>query len=438
MKVAIIGGGLAGSECALNLARASIDVVLYEMRPEKLTPAHRTGHFAELVCSNSLKSTELHNAHGVLKREMEILDSILLEFAKLTAISSGRALVVDREMFSAKVSELISSSPKIEVVRNEVTEFPEADYVVVATGPLTSGSFADYLKKIVGDRFLNFYDAVAPVIYSESINLSKMYFKDRHGMDDSIYLNIPLNKEDYLQFVEALRKAEIYEPHLREDKDYFEACLPIEVMAKRGDDTLRCGPMRPDGLNPPGENREPYAVVQLRAENRERTLYSLVGFQTQLKIVEQEKVFRMLPGMEKAEFAVYGKIHRNTYLNSPKILDNYLRLNSMDRVFFAGQLVGTEGYVEAIWGGLLVSYFIIHLIRKKSLPELPPLTTMTGALLDYITHYPYEDFKPMNANFGIISQVHFRIKGRDRRIYKAQRALRDIALWKERNLSEIF
>ncbi len=437
MKVAVIGGGLAGSECAINLAGAGIKVTLYEMRPVNLTPAHKTAYFAELVCSNSLKSTELHNAHGLLKKEMEILGSQLLEFAKESSISGGRALVVDRELFSKKVTEAIESHPFIKVVREEVISLPEADYIVIATGPLTSDNFAEFLKNLIGEDFLNFYDAVAPIVTAESLDLSKMYFKDRHGEQDEIYLNIPLTKEQYLSFVEELRKAEIYEPHLEEDKNYFEACLPIEVMAKRGDETLRYGPMRPDGLTPPNGSK-PYAVVQLRAENREKTLFSIVGFQTQLKIKEQERIFRMLPGMEKAEFVVYGKVHRNTYLNSPRVLDDYLRLKGKDNIFFAGQIVGTEGYVEAIWGGLLVSIFIRKLHKTGKMPQLPPKTTITGALLDYITHYPYQDFKPMNANLGILSPVNFRIRGKDRRIYKAQRAIRDITKWKEENLSEIF
>ncbi len=438
MKVAIIGGGLAGSECALNLASSGIFVELYEMRPYKMTKAHRTGNFAELVCSNSLKSTEIHNAHGVLKKEMEVLGSVLLEVAKRANLSSSRALVVDREVFSSSVTEMIESNPHIKIVREEVNEFPEADFVVVATGPLTSENFSQFLKKVIGEQFLSFYDAVAPVVTKESLDLSQMYFKDRHGEDDDLYLNIPLTKEEYYKFVEELKNADIHEPHLREDKDFFEACLPIEVMAKRGEDTLRFGPMRPDGLIPPNSNKEPYAVVQLRAENKDRTLFSLVGFQTQLKIKEQERIFRMLAGMENAEFVVYGKIHRNTYINSPKVLDEYLRLKNDQRIFFAGQIIGTEGYVEAIWGGLVVSIFIKSLIKTGKLPPLPDDTTMTGALLTYITQYPHHDFKPMNANFGILRPVHFRIRGADRRILKAERAIRNIEIWKQNNLSAIF
>ncbi|HRD23539.1 MAG TPA: methylenetetrahydrofolate--tRNA-(uracil(54)-C(5))-methyltransferase (FADH(2)-oxidizing) TrmFO [Candidatus Hydrothermia bacterium] len=438
MKVAVLGGGLAGSECALNLAKAGIDVELYEMRPRKSTPVHKTSEFAELVCSNSLKSMEIHNAHGVLKEEMGIIDSVLLKVAKMSAISSSRALVVDRNIFSRKVTELIESNSRIKSIREEVTEFPDADFIVVSTGPLTSNHFANYLKMKIGEDFLNFYDAVAPVVLAESLDYSKMYFKDRHGDDDEIYLNIPLTKEEYLRFVNELNDAEVHQPHLAEDKEYFEACLPIEIMAARGEDTLRYGPMRPDGLTLSWSKEKPYAVLQLRAENREKTLFSIVGFQTQMTMHEQERVFRMIPGMEMAEFAVYGKVHRNTYINVPRVLDNYFRLTKMDNVFFAGQLLGTEGYVEAIWGGLLVSIFIIHILKKGVPPELPPVTTMTGALLDYITHYPHEDFKPMNANFGLINNVHFGIKGRDRRIYKAKRAVKDIAEWKDKNLSGIF
>lgn len=438
MKVAIIGGGLAGSECALNLAYAGIKVTLFEMRPQKLTPAHRTGYFAELVCSNSFKSLELHNAHGVLKKEMEILGCSLLEVAKESALTTTHSLVLDREAFSMKITEMIENHQNITVVREEVKEIPDGfDFVVIATGPLTSDDFSEYLKSLIGNSFLNFYDAVAPVVTSESLDLSKMYFKDRHGENDDIYLNIPLTKEQYLEFVEAVRNAEVFEPHLEEDKDYYEACLPIEVMAKRGDETLRYGPMRPDGLTPPGSSTKPYAVVQLRAENKEKSLFSLVGFQTQMKIKEQERVFRMLPGLEHAEFAVYGKIHRNTYINSPKVLDEYLRLKGKENIFFAGQIVGTEGYVEAIWGGLMVSIFIRMLHSHGELLPLPPNTTLTGALLDYITHYPFEDFKPMNANFGLLGNVNFRIKGKDRRIYKAKRAIKEMEKWKAEILSKI-
>ncbi len=439
MKVAIIGGGLAGSECALNLAKAGIKVTLFEMRPQKLTPAHRTGLLAELVCSNSFKSLELHNAHGVLKKEMEILGCSLLEVAKDSALTTTHSLVLDREVFSMKITEMIENHPNITVVREEVKEIPNGfDFVVIATGPLTSDDFAEHLKSLIGNSFLNFYDAVAPVVTFESLDLSKMYFKDRHGENDDIYLNIPLTKEQYLEFIEAVRNAEVFEPHLEEDKDYYEACLPIEVMAKRGDETLRYGPMRPDGLTPPGSSTKPYSVVQLRAENKEKSLFSLVGFQTQMKIKEQERVLRMLPGLEHAEFAVYGKIHRNTYINSTKVLDSYLRLKGKEHIFFAGQIVGTEGYVEAIWGGLMVSIFIRMLHYNKELLPLPPNTTLTGALLDYITNYPFDDFKPMNANFGLLGKVNFRIKGKDRRIYKAIRAIKEMEKWKAEILSKIF
>lgn len=434
MKVQIIGGGLAGSEAALQLAERGIKVTLFEMRPERMTPVHHTGNFAELVCSNSLKSIEATNAHGLLKEELKTLHSYLLEIAEKHSLPGGKALVVDRIKFSKEVTNIIESHPNITVVRKEVTSFPPEGIVLIASGPLTSDALAEEIKKIIGGEFLYFFDALSPIVDAESLDFSKLYYKDRHGLDDSSYLNAPMTREEYYNFVEALINAEVHIPHLEEEKKYFEGCLPIEVMAKRGMETLRYGPLNPRGLKDPRTGETPYAVVQLRPENKERTMFSLVGFQTQLKYPEQKRVFSMIPGLENAVFLRYGAVHRNTYIHSPTLLDIHLRLKREPRIFFAGQLVGTEGYVEAIMGGLIAALNIYSVVKNgRPLPP-PPETTMIGALLRYITENDKKDFQPMNANLGLLPPVDFRLKGRVKRKMKSKRALKDIIKWKEENL----
>jgi len=434
VKVHIIGGGLAGSEAALQLAERGIEVILFEMRPVRMTPVHNTEYFAELVCSNSLKSVEVTNAHGLLKEELKILHSYLLEIAKKHSLPGGKALVVDRLKFSWEVTNFIESHPNIQVIREEITSLPPAGIVLIASGPLTSDALAQEIKKLTGDEFLYFFDALSPIVDAESLDFSKLYYKDRHGLDDSSYLNAPLTKEEYYNFVEALLSAEVHIPHLEEEKKYFEGCLPIEVMAKRGPETLRHGPLNPRGLKDPKTGKTPYAVVQLRPENKERTMFSLVGFQTQLKYPEQKRIFRMIPGLENAVFLRYGAVHRNTYIHSPGLLDFHLRLKKDPRIFFAGQLIGTEGYVEAIMGGLIAALNIYNILKRgRPLPP-PPETTMIGALLRYIVENDKKDFQPMNANLGLLPPVDFRLKGRAKREIKSKRALRDILKWKEENL----
>lgn len=437
-RVIVIGGGLAGSEAAWQIAKRGIKVILYEMRPVKMTEAHRTGHLAELVCSNSLKSVDILNASGLLKEELRRLGSLIIEAAQSARIPGGKALVVDRERFAQFVTERLENHPNIDIRREEVKEIPKGEVVIVATGPLTSESLIEDLKKYIGEDYLYFYDALSPIVSSDSLDFSKLYRKDRHGWEESAYLNAPMNEEEYKRFYEALVNAEIHESHeFEKDIPYFESCLPIEVMAKRGPDTLRYGPLRPKGLKDPRTGREPYAVVQLRPENEEETAFSLVGFQTQLKIREQERVFRMIPGLEKAVFLRYGAVHRNTYINAPKVIDETLELKEHKGVFIAGQLVGTEGYVEAAMGGLFAG--INAFLRLKGRESLsPPRETMCGALLHYISHADPRNFQPMNANFGLFKGAPPKLKWYEKRKFYVERALKVLERWMREVSSEIF
>lgn len=435
-KVIIIGGGLAGSEAALQLAERKIKVILYEQRPFHMTPAHTTDRFAELVCSNSLKSEEETNAHGLLKKELEILGSILLEIAKKSRISGGKALVVDRNRFAESVTREIESHPFIEVRRERIEEIPytDSDVILIATGPLTDGLFAENLKKLIGEEFLNFYDAISPIVDAESLNMEKLYFKDRHGIDDNAYLNAPMTEEEYDRFYNFILHAESFTPHeFDRNIPYFEGCLPIEEMAKRGKLTLVYGPLSPRGLKDPRTGKTPFAVVQLRAENKERTMYSLVGFQTRLKRSEQRKLIHLIPGLENAKILRYGQIHRNTFINSPGIISRTLNLKKYPNIYIAGQLSGTEGYVEAIMGGLLSSIFIYKRLRgEKQLPV--PEYTMTGALLKYISEGGGGPFQPMNANMGLLGNVPSKLKGKKRREFKKERAIKEMLKWKRTTL----
>ena len=341
--VTIIGGGLAGSEAAWQLAQRGLSVRLYEMRPKKVTPAHKTGLFAELVCSNSLRSKEITNAVGLLKEEMKILGSLIMEAAVASEVPAGKALAVDRERFAAYVTERLEGCPNIEIFREEVTRIPEEGIVIVASGPLTSEALAEDLKRYTGEDYFHFYDAIAPIVYADSINWEKVFKADRYGGEDGAYVNCPMTEEEYYRFVEALLSAEKVPFKEFEKPRYFEGCLPIEVMAERGKDTLRYGPLKPVGLIDPRTGKEPFAVVQLRPENREGTLYNLVGFQTKLKYPEQERVFRMIPGLEHAEFARFGSVHRNSFVCAPKVLEKTLQLKKEPRIFLAGQITGVEG-----------------------------------------------------------------------------------------------
>ena len=430
-EVIVIGGGLAGSEAAWQLAERGVRVKLFEMRPKVMTPAHRTGLLAELVCSNSLKSQDLYNAHGLLKAELRMLGSMLLEAAQEAAIPGGKALVVDRQKFAKIVTERIESHPLIEIIREEVTEIPKEGIVIIATGPLTSSKFAEALQELIGEKFLSFYDALSPIVDAESLDMSKLYFKDRYGWDDSAYLNAPMTEEEYDQFWKALVEAEIHQPHeFEKGVKYFEACLPIEVMAKRGRDALRFGPLKPIGLPDPRTGKEPFAVVQLRRENAEGTAYSLVGFQTQLKYGEQRRVFRMIPGLEKAEFLRYGAVHRNTFVNAPKVLLPTLQVRRDPRIFIAGQLSGTEGYVEAIADGLVAALNAYRLLNEQAPLEIP-YHTMLGALLRYIAMANPKHFQPMNVNFGLMPNVPKIRKKDERKRFMVERALKTLKEWIE-------
>ncbi len=436
-RVTVIGGGLAGSEASWQLASRGVPVRLYEMRPRKLTPAHKTGKLAELVCSNSLRAKDLTSAVGLLKEEMRRLFSLIMEAALASEVPAGKALAVDRSLFADYVTRRLEAHPLIEIVREEVTTLPEEGIVIVATGPLTSEPLAEELKRLTGEEFFHFYDAIAPIVYADSINWDKVFKGDRYSKtEEGAYVNCPLTKEEYERFVDALLEAEKVPFKEFEKPKYFEGCLPIEVMAERGRDTLRFGPMKPVGLKDPRTGREPYAVVQLRPENREGTLYNLVGFQTKLKYPEQERVFRMIPGLEKAEFARLGSIHRNTFVCAPKVLEKTLQLKKAPRIFLAGQLSGVEGYVESTAMGLLAGINASRLFRRQKL-VVPPRVTAHGALVHYITEADPAHFQPMNINWGLFPPLDLppkkrkRLPKRERYRLMAERALTALARWIE-------
>ncbi len=428
-RITVVGAGLAGSEAALIAASFGVRVFLYEMRPKKMTPAHTSGKPAELVCSNSLKAKDLYSAPGLLKEELKILGSFLIRFALECEIPGGKALTVDRWCFSQKVENAIKNHPNIVYINEEVREIPDG-IVVIASGPLTSEPLAEAISKLIGQDYLYFYDAQSPIVDGDSLNYDKLYFKDRFGYDDSAYLNAPMTEEEYRRFWEELIKAEIHEPkEFEREVCYFEACLPIEVMAKRGFETLLYGPLRPVGLEDPRTGKLPFAVVQLRREDAEGKAWNLVGFQTQLKISEQIRVFRLIPGLENAEFLRFGAVHRNTYINSPELLFPTLQLKKEPRILLAGQITGTEGYVPAIAGGHIAGLNAALLALGYD-PVVVPRHTMLGALIEYITT-PKKDFQPMNANFGIIPDVPKMRK--DQRIrFIVERALREMENFAEK------
>ena len=408
--VTVLGAGLAGSECAWQLAQRGIQVKLVEMRPEKSTPAHVTGAFAELVCSNSLRSDELSNAVGLLKAEMRKMGSLIMESADKNAVPAGGALAVDRTGFSAYITKKLEEHPNVEIVRAEATEIPEGE-VVIATGPLSSDAIADEIMKLCPDSDLHFYDAVAPIVTLESVDMDSAFFASRYDKGTADYVNCPMNKDEYLAFWQELCNAKEAEIHGFDDSGVFEGCMPVEVMARRGVDTLRFGPMKPVGLVDPRTGTENYAVVQLRKDNADGTLYNIVGFQTHLTWGEQKRVFSMIPALKNAEFVRYGVMHRNTFLNSPKLLDRYYRLRSDERISFAGQMTGVEGYVESAASGMLVG--IETAARVLGLPPVNfPQETAIGALGLYISGGSVGDFQPMNINFGIISPLGYRVKGK--------------------------
>ena len=408
--VTVLGAGLAGSECAWQLAKRGIHVRLVEMRPLKSSPVHVTGEFAELVCSNSLRSDELTNAVGLLKAEMRKMGSLIMESADKTAVAAGGALAVDRTGFSEYITRALEDHPNVEIIRAEAEEIPEGE-VVVATGPLSSDAIADVIMKLCPDSDLHFYDAVAPIVTLESVDMDSAFFASRYGKGTADYVNCPMDKDEYLAFWKELTAAKEAAVHGFDDSGVFEGCMPVEVMARRGVETLRYGPMKPVGLIDPRTGVENYAVVQLRKDNADGTLYNIVGFQTHLTWGEQKRVFSMIPALKNAEFVRYGVMHRNTFLNSPKLLDRYYRLRSDERISFAGQITGVEGYVESAASGMLVG--IETAARLLSLPPVDfPQETAIGALGLYISGGSVGEFQPMNINFGIISPLGCRVKGK--------------------------
>ncbi len=426
--ITVVGGGLAGCEAAWAAARLGVRVVLYEMRPHKMTPAHETAELAELVCSNSLKSASLDNASGILKEEMRRLGSVVIEAARRTSVPAGKALAVDRRKFAAYLTRTVEEHPLIEIVRREVTAVPDSSCrpAVVATGPLTSEPLAEDIMHITGSRYLYFYDSISPIVSADSIDFSKVFRASRYGRgetEEGDYLNCPLTEEEYRRFVAALLEGEqVSLKEFEKDAYYFEGCLPIEVMAARGPDTLRYGPMKPVGLIDPRTGKTPYAAVQLRAENREGTMYNLVGFQTKLKYGEQRRIFRMIPGLERAEFLRYGSIHRNTYIHSPSLLAPTLELKSRPRLYFAGQIVGVEGYVESAAMGIVAGLNAARTALGMDPLRFPPETSI-GALIAYITAAASREFQPMNINFGLYPPPPRRMKKDEKRAYIAKRAL---------------
>lgn len=409
MKVKVIGAGLAGCEAAWQLANRGLEVVLYEMKPKKMTPAHHSSDFAELVCSNSLRGDRLENAVGLLKEELRRCGSLIMQCAEATRVEAGGCLAVDRGGFSKLVTEKIRSHPNIHVVEEEVTSVPEGP-VIIATGPLTSDAMSDAIGEYFGHTgYLHFFDAAAPLVTADSIDMECAWWQSRYDRGTPDYINCAMNKEEYTAFVQELRTAQEAEVHGFEDKNVFEGCMPVEVMARRGEDTLRYGPLKPVGLRDPKTGKEPYAVVQLRQDNAAKSVFNLVGFQTHLKFPEQKRVFSMIPALKNAEFVRYGVMHQNTFLQSPKLLDRYYADRRNPMVAFAGQMTGVEGYVESTASGYLAAVAMAARLQNREVPDFPKETAI-GALGLYISDENIENFQPMNVNFSIISPLEQRIR----------------------------
>ena len=438
----VIGGGLAGCEAAYQIAKNKINVRLYEMKPEKFSPAHSNKDLAEIVCSNSFKSDLLTNACGLLKEELRRLDSLLIRIADETKVPAGQALAVDREVFSRRVTEEIKNNPYIEVIEGEITKIPEDEITIIATGPLTSDGLFEEISKLISEKELYFFDAAAPIVEKSSIDMTIGFMGNRYEEEkkkdesydewlsrinneqDKSYINLPMNKEEYETFWNELTNAEIATLHEFEKSEIFEGCMPVEVMAKRGIDTLRFGPLKPVGFDDPRTGKRPYAVVQLRQDNKEGTLYNIVGFQTNLKYGEQKRVFSLIPGLKNAEFVKYGVMHRNTFINSTKVLNQNLSLKQNGKIFFAGQITGVEGYVESIASGLLAGINASNKVLEKEEYILPE-ETMLGALTKYIVT-PNDKFQPMNANFGILPELGEKIRDKKERYRRlSERSLRN-------------
>ena len=423
-SVIVIGAGLAGAEAAWQLARRGIPVELREMKPAKMTPAHHTAYFGELVCSNSLRSNQLENAVGLLKEELRRMGSLVMTCADAHRVEAGGALAVDRHAFSAAITEHIKSHSLITVVEGEVTGLPSEGQVIVASGPLTSDALANSIARFFPEsRYLNFFDAAAPLVTFESVDMNSAFFASRYDKGTPDYINCPLSEEEYAAFWRELCAAQEAEVHGFEDKQVFEGCMPVEVMARRGVETLRYGPLKPRGLRDPRTGREPYAVVQLRKDNAEGSIYNLVGFQTHLKWPEQRRVFSMIPALNNAEFVRYGVMHRNTYLDSPRLLDRYYRVRREPRICFAGQITGVEGYVESTASGFLAAVELARRLQGRP-PVNFPQETAVGALTLYVSNESVADFQPMNVNFGIIPPLDHRVKGkRNKNAEISQRSL---------------
>jgi methylenetetrahydrofolate--tRNA-(uracil-5-)-methyltransferase len=428
-ELIIIGGGLAGSEAAWQAAKMGVKVRLYEMRPEKMTEAHTSSNLGELVCSNSLRSNDPHSGPGLLKKELSFAGSLIMEAAEATTVPAGSALAVDRTLFGEYITRKLSEDPNITIIREEVRALPEA-IAVIATGPLTSQSMTDALFELIGEGYLYFYDAIAPIIDADSIDRNKVYALSRYGKGGDDYLNCPMSKEKYEQFYQEIFDAEKVNPKGFEEMKVFDGCMPIEVMATRGLDTMRYGPMKPVGLPDPATGKEPYAVVQLRTENRETTAYNMVGFQTRLTWPEQKRVFSMIPGLEDADFLRYGSIHRNTFINSPALLNKDLSFKQRPDLFLAGQITGVEGYIESTAMGLIAGVNAALRMQGKELPAVPPFSAH-GALIRHITESESKDFQPSNINFGLFPASEGLQRMRDKKLKKARIAEQALEAWKK-------
>jgi methylenetetrahydrofolate--tRNA-(uracil-5-)-methyltransferase len=436
--VRIIGAGLAGSEAAWQVARRGLEVELYEMRPLRSTPAHQTGDFAELVCSNSLKSDTENTAPWLLKEEMRRTGSLLIELARQCAVPAGHALAVDRTAFSAAVTKAISGQPLIRVRREEVTRIDESDGItIIATGPLTSGALSQEVARLTGGTHLYFYDSISPIVEADSIDMGRVYKAARYDKGTADYINCPMTEEEYGRFYEALVAAESVEQRDWERLNYFEACLPIEEIARRGRDTLRFGPMKPVGLRDPRTGRQPYAVVQLRQENLRADSYNLVGFQNHLKFGQQARVLQLIPGLENARFLRYGQIHRNTYINAPALLNECLQLKAHPNIFFAGQICGVEGYVESIATGLMAGRHAATVAAGLEL-EAPPRATALGSLVHYVTHADAKNFQPANITFDLLPPLKHKVRDRaQRHRLQCERALGELEAWLKRSAQRL-
>lgn len=417
--VHVIGAGLAGVEAAYQVAKNGINVKLYEMRPVKMTPAHHTGNFAELVCSNSLRGDNFNNAVGVLKNEMEKLDSVIIKFARENSVPAGGALAVDREAFSKAVTNFISNHPLIEVIHEEVTTLPEGP-TIIASGPLTSDALSNEIKDLLGEEYFYFFDAAAPIIEKDSVNFDIAYYKSRYDKGENEYINCPMTEDEFNLFYDELMKAEVVKPKDFEEK-FFEGCMPFEEMARRGKQTLLFGPMKPVGLSKPDGTR-PYAVVQLRQDNVQASLYNIVGFQTHLTWPEQKRIIHLIPGLENATFVRYGVMHRNSFICSPKYLNQDYSLKNHEGLYIAGQITGVEGYVESAQSGMIAGMNMVRYLNKQE-PIIFPRETVMGALSYYITHCEAEHFQPMKANFGILPDLEMRVKKKLRKEAYANRAV---------------